>query len=61
MEEEKKICTPYHTVNGVVPEKSDLHFDNVVCDCNRVVFYSERCGCPANVTPTFELKSKPNE
>lgn len=60
MEDQKK-CTPYHTVNGYVPKAEDLHLNGQVCDCSRVVFYSERCGCPASVTPTYELKSKPNE
>lgn len=59
--EETKLCTPYHTINGVVPEINDLHFDQMICDCKRVLFFSERCNCPAAEVGTYELKSKPNE
>lgn len=61
MEEEQKICTPYHTVNGIVPEANDLIYNGHICDCQRMSFYIENtCGCPA-ATAIYELKSKPNE
>jgi hypothetical protein len=60
MDEEKNICNPYHTVNGIVPEAADFQFDNIVCDCGRIKFKKiNTCGCAAN--PTWELQSTPNE
>ncbi len=58
MEEEKQTCNPYHTVNGYVPQLLDVQYNGIVCDCSRVIFYSEMCGCSM---PHLELKSKPNE
>ena len=59
MEEEIKVCTPYHTVEGKVPELLDIQYDQKVCDCGKIKFYSTDCGCQAN--PHLELYSKPNE
>lgn len=59
MEEENKICNPYHTVKGIVPDTYHLQFDKMICDCGRMEYYTETCGCPGNPKP--ELKSKPKE
>ena len=53
-------CREAHKIDGIIPQKTDLHFDGRTCDCGKIIFYKERCGCPANVTPTYDLKSKPN-
>jgi len=60
MEQEiKEIpCREIHKIDGVVPAITDLHFDQRVCDCQRLFFYKEQCTCPTN--PHFDLKSKPN-
>lgn len=61
MEEEKKICIPYHTVNGYVPQGKDLQLDGQVCECGKIKFVKvNTCGCPA-ATAVYELQSSPNE
>lgn len=52
-------CQYVHKVNGVVPGMFDLQYDGKVCDCGRIKFIKEHCGCQNN--PHDELKSKPNE
>lgn len=52
-------CLYVHRVDGIVPDKLDLQYAGRVCDCGRVVFYAEPCGCPGN--PHDEIRSKPNE
>lgn len=60
MEEEKKICTPQHSINGYVPKPTDLHLHGAVCDCGKLKWASiNTCGCPA-ATATFELQPTPN-
>lgn len=58
METETK-CQYAHKVDGVVPGILDIHLDGRSCDCGRVKFVAEDCGCPSN--PHKELRSKPNE
>ncbi len=53
-------CKGAHRVNGVVPQKKQLEYDGKVCDCGKLIFYKERCNCPSHVTPSYDLKSKPN-
>jgi hypothetical protein len=52
-------CKHGHSVGGVVAGENDLHLNGKVCDCGRVVFYTELCGCAVN--KHFILKSKPVE
>jgi len=54
-------CREVHKVNGVVPTSDMLDLDGKTCECGKLVFYKQRCNCPANVTPTYELKSKAND
>lgn len=58
---QEKPCREVHMINGVVPKSDDIQFDQMTCDCKRLIFYKQRCNCPANVQATFELKSRPNE
>lgn len=53
-------CREVHVINGIVPKPEDTQYDQAVCDCGRLQFYLEKCGCPANVTPTYTLKSREN-
>ena len=63
MDEEKKLCTPQHSINGYVPLSTDLAFDKAVCDCGRILWVKIlTCGCPADsVNATFELQVRPNQ
>lgn len=38
-------CRNGHALNGVLPT-DDITFDEKVCDCGRIKFYKEECGCP---------------
>jgi len=58
MEQEIK-CKEAHRVDGQIPQSKDVHLDKRICDCGKILFYSERGGCPGN--PCYTLKSKPNE
>lgn len=61
MESNQQIpCREVHMINGVVPKPEDIHFDQKICDCGKLQFYKEKCGCPANVEPTYTLKSDAN-
>lgn len=53
------LCEATHRINGAVPTVETVATGPIKCDCGRVVFYSESCGCPGN--PKLELRSKPNE
>jgi len=57
MEEEEK-CKGDHKINGVVPLPLDIQYDGVICDCQRIKFYTQMCGCSE---PHLELLKKPNE
>lgn len=52
-------CSGSHRVNGDVPTVNNLTEQWVVCDCGRLDFRKEPCGCPNNVHD--ELKSRPHE
>lgn len=58
-DQEIKPCVGVHKVDGVVPTEFDERFIDRVCDCGRIVFYKDPCGCPG--TPGWRLKSKPSE
>lgn len=58
MEEEKK-CTPEHKIKDQIPTILDLKYDGQACDCGKIKWIAEDCGCSAN--PHLELKQYPNE
>ena len=59
MADVERPCKQRHEVNGVIPAKNQLEYDNRVCDCNRVIFIAEpACQCPGNTQK--ELREKPN-
>lgn len=51
-------CRESHKVDGHIPSPLDLHLDGRTCDCGRILFQKEPCGCIGN--PHDELKSKEN-
>ena len=53
-------CREVHVVNGEIPTSDRIDLDGKTCDCGRLMFVKQRCNCPANVTPTYELKSQEN-
>lgn len=54
-----RVCADAHRVDGIIPQITDLYFDQRRCDCGKLFFYKEKCTCPSN--PHFDLKSKPYE
>lgn len=56
---DEKRCKGFHGINGIMPEGSDIKFDGITCDCGKIIFYKEQCGCPGSVDG-FLLRSKPN-
>ena len=58
MTDEKIPCTPQHEINGYVPQVTDKHLANQVCDCKKLIFlWINSCGCR---TPKMELIARPN-
>lgn len=50
-------CFDGHRINGEKPQALDTQYDGRVCDCGRIKYYTEMCGC----TPQhLELRSSPN-
>lgn len=59
--EEKKLCSPQHSINGYVPKPSELQYDGKVCDCGKLMWTKvNTCGCPAE-TAVYELQPRPNQ
>lgn len=59
MEEEKKLCTPQHSINGYVPLPTDHHLSGKTCDCKKLIWtVINTCGC---ATPKYELIARPNQ
>lgn len=52
-------CSGSHRVNGDVPTVNNLTEQWVVCDCGRIDFRIEECGCPA--AKHMDVKSRPHE
>lgn len=59
-QQQAEKCREYHGINGHMPGSNDIQFDGQTCDCGKLLFYKERCGCPSNVEPTYTLHSKEN-
>lgn len=57
MSEEKK-CPLIHQIDGRTPESTDTHLEGRTCDCGKLIFFLEPCGCPG--AKHDELKSQPN-
>lgn len=52
-----KPCKVFHGVEGQMPTKDRVEFDNKTCDCGKFIYKAEMCGC---TEPHLELKSYPN-
>lgn len=59
MNEEIKPCQGIHKVDGIVPTEFDARFADKVCDCGKVIFYKDQCGCP-NTPNGWRIRSKEN-
>ena len=53
-------CKTFHGIGGVLPQKMDIHFDGKTCDCGKLLFYAEMCGCPSNKHLELYSKENPN-
>lgn len=53
-------CLGGHKINGVAPADYDQHFHNKVCDCRRVLYSWEPCGCKAKNEYKLVSKANPN-
>jgi hypothetical protein len=51
-------CANGHVIDKVTPAPTDLYFANRVCDCSKLIFVLEPCGCPNDKHD--ELRSRPN-
>lgn len=59
--DEIKPCQEIHKIDNQVPRPEDVQLDGRVCDCGRILFYKERCSCPAEtVNPSYTLKAQEN-
>ena len=39
------ICRYGHTINGVVPLNTELNLGDTVCDCGKIKYVVQLCGC----------------
>jgi hypothetical protein len=53
-------CKNGHVVEGVAPQTYDEKFKDKVCDCRRVMFVWELCGCPGKKEYKIAMKANPN-
>lgn len=51
-------CRDIHRIDGYIPQSEDLHLDGRVCDCGRMTYRKEYCGCPNN--GGYQLRSDIN-
>lgn len=51
-------CKTGHAVNGIVPGEQDVEYAGKICDCGKIVYFKELCGCPTN--KYYLLKTKEN-
>lgn len=55
---EEKPCPLIHQIDGRTPELTDTHLEGRTCDCGKLMFFTELCGCSGD--KHLELKSQPN-
>lgn len=55
--EEKPCSGGTHKVDGVTPTLQDVHLSGRTCDCQRIKYLAEGCGCDNSK----QLKSYPNQ
>lgn len=46
-------------VGDIIPQLLDLQFANMTCNCTKILFVQEECGCPAG-TKHLEIRAKEN-
>lgn len=56
---EVRLCRDAHRVDGIIPQEFNIEFDGRSCECGKILFYAEACGCPSSKDGK-KLKSNPN-
>lgn len=57
---ENKTCTDAHKVGDIIPQLLDLKFANMTCNCGKILYVEEECGCPTNKHMEIRSKENPN-
>lgn len=52
-----KLCKESHRINGIIPQIENVEFDGMTCECGKLIFKAEMCGCS---NPHLELKQYEN-
>lgn len=46
-----------HAIKGVIPEPTDQKFNNMICDCGKIKFFWQECGCQEK---EYQLRAQEN-
>lgn len=60
MEENEIPCREAHMVKGIIPQLLDVQFANLTCDCGKILYVEEECGCVNNRHMEIRAKENPN-
>lgn len=39
------VCRYGHTINGIVPNTNELQYKDRICDCGKIKYNVQPCGC----------------
>lgn len=53
-------CNVQHLWNGNPPFTSQPELEGKPCDCGKMLFHIEGCGCPGNPQKEIKLQENPN-
>lgn len=53
-----KECKEAHRIGDHIPQFPDLHLDGQTCNCGKILYVAEPCGCPG--LPRMDLHAKEN-
>lgn len=53
-------CAIQHLWNGNPPYPHQSELEGKPCDCGKMIFHAEMCGCPGNPQMQVQLKENPN-
>ncbi len=53
-------CKIEHGINGMKPAETDLQYDGKTCDCGKLVYHLEECGCPGKKHMLLKEKENPD-
>lgn len=55
-----KICKEAHRIGDHIPQFPDLHLDGQTCNCGKILYVAEPCGCPGLLQKNLHAKENPN-